>query len=379
MTRPARATFLAVLIALVAALGVGCRSTGPPPAPGGVPLYPAEWEAEGAQFPLEGSTPGWRAPLEKKLAEPVSFDFVNEDLPDAVAFFGAVAGVSIVLEANARRPGGRITLRRENVPLRQALQDALAQVGHDFVLRDGAIYIATQNHLDADRRLPTVFYNADRWKPIKAKMNQPVTFDFDAKNAHAAFAELSEMVGVPIVVDQAHIEPRKVWTVTLAVEGMQLKRALAWMCRQLDLGYTVVDGTVFVSEKDHLLTTPSRLLRPDRARVPEPSRRLARARNGKVTFDLIATPLQDVVGFFRGLAGLDIKLGAAAKNRQDAPLTLRLNDVSFENRLDWTCRLNGLVYTVREDGPILITTPDDGALTRQEHTLSRNPGKGGDG
>ncbi|MFO7900606.1 MAG: STN domain-containing protein [Planctomycetota bacterium] len=366
MRHPGLANAVFAVIALLAALVLGCRSAGPGPAPDGVPLYPAEWDSAGRQYPIgwradeeEGAASvrasWWRTEFRDQLTQPVSFDFVNVSLTDAIAYLRELTNLNIRFEPGAPGPAPRITLRRENVPLGEALRDMLKQIGYDYMLRDGAIYVATVNRIEADRELPTVFYDAEQWKPLEEELNWRVAFDFDDVDADAAFSDLGEMTGVPVVLDTAYIEPRKIWRITLAVKDMQAKRALAWMCWQLDLGYTVINKTVFVSEQDRLLTTPAAVLGHQLWLGPSPE--LGRALDESISAAFVEKDLTDVIHCLRLQKDLNILLDPKGVPDKPPKVTLRADEMSVGAVLNRICKQTGLAWTARGD-VILISSPE---------------------
>ena len=77
-----------------------------------------------------------------------------------------------------------------------------------------------------------------------------------------------------------------------------------------------------------------------------------------VSFDFIATPLDDVVAFLRNLKKVNIvvdKKATAARDNLD--VTLKLDKVPFKDALSWVLRLLELKYAL-EDGAIYISTKD---------------------
>ncbi|MFO7900940.1 MAG: hypothetical protein R6V58_18025 [Planctomycetota bacterium] len=91
---------------------------------------------------------------------------------------------------------------------------------------------------------------------------------------------------------------------------------------------------------------------------PEPWRKDLETKLQKpVSFDFIATPLQDVIAFLRGLQDVNIVLDEKAVEGRDLDVTLQLDKVRFKDALDWILRLVNLEYTL-DNGAVYISTED---------------------
>jgi hypothetical protein len=89
-----------------------------------------------------------------------------------------------------------------------------------------------------------------------------------------------------------------------------------------------------------------------------------------VSFDFIATPLEDVVSFLRNLKNVNIVVDkqAVADRGGQLDVTLRLNDVKFEDALEWILRLVNLKYTL-ENGAIYVSTQEK--IGESQKTVTR--------
>ncbi|MFW6158557.1 MAG: hypothetical protein ACOC8E_04280 [Planctomycetota bacterium] len=89
---------------------------------------------------------------------------------------------------------------------------------------------------------------------------------------------------------------------------------------------------------------------------PEPWRKALETKLEKpVSFDFIATPLQDVIAFLRGQREVNIILDEKAVEGRDLDVSLELDRVRFKDALDWILRLVNLEYTL-DNGTIYIST-----------------------
>ncbi len=77
-----------------------------------------------------------------------------------------------------------------------------------------------------------------------------------------------------------------------------------------------------------------------------------------VQFDFVATPLDDVIAFLRGVKKVNIILDKKAlEGRGDLLVTLKLDALKFKDALEWVLRLVDLKYTL-ENGAIYVSTAE---------------------
>ncbi|MFH1732442.1 MAG: hypothetical protein ABIF82_12445, partial [Planctomycetota bacterium] len=191
--------------------------------------------------------------FEKRLAEPVSFDFIDTPIDDVVAFLINLGGVSVVVDKEAVEGRGAldVTLRLDKVPYDQALAWVCGLLDMGYTVTDGAIYVASRERLAAWEKAPTAAYDAKEWKPVEAAMNKPISFDFKGVSFDDFIAFLRARAKLKIS-RAAAARPSKIDRIALEVKDMKVKFALAWACHQLDLAYTVKDGAVFISTPDRI-------------------------------------------------------------------------------------------------------------------------------
>jgi tetratricopeptide (TPR) repeat protein len=77
----------------------------------------------------------------------------------------------------------------------------------------------------------------------------------------------------------------------------------------------------------------------------------------KVSFDFDKKPLQDVVAHLGTVSGLNIVLDPEAVRDGPLDVTLRVKDMPLQSALNWTLKLAGLKYTLK-DGAIFISAPE---------------------
>ena len=197
----------------------------------------------------------WKRDIEAKLDELVSFDLIDTPLDDVVALFRSLKQVNIVVDKKAAEGRGSlgVTLRLEKVKFKDALDWICRLTDLVYTVRDNAIFITSRARMAELDQKRTVHYDARAWKPFKDKLNEPVSFDCIATPLDDVVAFLGNLKGVNIVVDKKAIEGRKDLDVTLRLDKVAFRDALAWICRDLDLGYTVRGGAIFISTPDDRL------------------------------------------------------------------------------------------------------------------------------
>ncbi|MFH1732777.1 MAG: hypothetical protein ABIF82_14155, partial [Planctomycetota bacterium] len=214
------------------------------------------------QVRLEPDSPAQRqarpqaaARIESKLDEPVSFDFIATPLDDVAAFLGRLKRINVIVDKKAAEGRGSldVTLRLEKLRFKDALDWICRLTDLTYTVRDNAILITSRARMTELDQKRTVHYDHDAWKPLEDKMDGLVSFDFIATPLDDVVAFLCNLKGVNIVVDKKAIEGRKDLDVTLRLDKVAFKDALAWICRDLDLGYTVRGGAIFISTPDDRL------------------------------------------------------------------------------------------------------------------------------
>ncbi len=99
--------------------------------------------------------------------------------------------------------------------------------------------------------------------------------------------------------------------------------------------------------------------------------RIKEAMNKKVTFDLVETPLQDVLNFLSSLMDVTIILDTGALN--NAPnVTLRVNEMKFQSALNWILKLACLKYRLQDEA-IFIIAEDSGELRVENGSVRLGP------
>ncbi|MFH1730095.1 MAG: STN domain-containing protein, partial [Planctomycetota bacterium] len=264
------------------------------------------------------------------LNKPVSFKFNATPLKDAVAFLSSVDGANIIVDKRATKSRNdlEVTLELEDVKFIDGVEWIIRLLDLRIAARNGAIFISDKEGLLDHYLARTVLYNEKEWKPLMAAMDQPVSLDVVGVPVDKTLKLLSKQTGATIVLSNSAHRRADAGESTLHVEKMALKHALAWICYELDLAYTVKGGVIFITTPEAVRDKSSRRIgvafarpRPiwpaewdrERNRIPVggPPRiwwseafekRLAEP----VSFDFIDTPIDDVVAFLINLGGVSV-------------------------------------------------------------------------
>ena len=344
------------------------------------PVWPAEWDNEDNNVPVESSeTRNWKTAFRTKLREPISFDFADAPLDHVTAFMLSIKLVSILVDARAildTNEDIKVTLLMENVPFGEALEHILKPHGLGYTLANGAIFITTREELAEWLKLPTVGYDEAEWEPVEAAMNTPVSGEFIRTPFDDVITFLRDRAKLNIV-QAAHFPKSTNW-ISLKFRNMKAKFVLAWVCHEFDLAYTVKSGVILITTPEAVRDKSSRRIgvafaRPkpiwpaewgrERNRIPVggPPRIWWREAFEKrlaepVSFELINTPLYDVVAFLISLKQVSVVVDAKGIEQRGAlDVTLRVDKVAYCRALDWVLRLEDLGYAVT-DGAVYVTS-----------------------
>lgn len=203
-------------------------------------------------------------------------------------------------------------------------------------------------------------------RAIAAAMKKTVTFDFAETPLEDVMNFLSSLADISIVLDPraAKDAPK----ITLRANEMPLGDALKRICNPLGLFSVVLDDALFVGrERD--VKDMQRHADAMRQLQGQPDNQVAAKFAKTVTFDFVETPLQDVTNVFSSL--IDVTIIVDLQGAGDVPnITLRANDMRFEQSLRWVCRRTGLDYTWL-DGALFLASPARMKASLGEHEALR--------
>jgi hypothetical protein len=108
------------------------------------------WRAEGARILIEEAGPKPPIPvadrvvapaIQKRLDQPVTFDFDRHGLADVTGFLGRIGGLTIVVAPRLAATNPAITLAVQAAPLSSALGRIAGLVGANWVVRNEAVFL----------------------------------------------------------------------------------------------------------------------------------------------------------------------------------------------------------------------------------------------
>jgi len=304
--------------------------------------------------------------LEAALRTTVAFRSDGVPFDPVIARVRKQLGICVLFDrsvpSRARRTALTLTLDRARFA--DVLRRVCRQAGLDYVVVGNAVVISTPATAAHRRAVRAVLGHRTTGaapprpgmhRMIPSPLEEPISFDFIATPLDDILSFLRGLKKVNIVADQTVVGKGDGRDVTLRLEKVRFRDALAWITRRVNLQYTVLDRAIFVSTEEGLRNCA---LTPPLVYEPAAWAKLKEQLDQPVGLDVIATPLRDLVPALGKLGKVKVVLdGAALAGREEPVLTLRLDRVPFKNVLAWICRLTRLAYTVR-DGTILISTPE---------------------
>ncbi len=98
--------------------------------------------AAAADEPKDAKAPDWRERIQKKLSQPISFEFADTPAEETLSFFQGILGETIIVDPAAadlaKRP---VRMSVQGVPTGKALSDLLSQAGLRVSLKDEALLV----------------------------------------------------------------------------------------------------------------------------------------------------------------------------------------------------------------------------------------------
>ena len=295
--------------------------------------------------------------LAEKMANKISFDFVDTPLQDVLGFVSSLVEITMVLDTEAvKDKHPTITLKVIDMPLGKALGRACKLVGMVHVAHDGALLVTTPARAKAIRRRDMLWLPHQRPpnKRFAKAVAKKARFDFVETPLQDVLSFIGSLLEITVVLDPQAVKGDAP-TVTLKVNDVRRDRAARWVCRTVGLVYIWQDEAIFVA-------TPKRareMIQHDKERRPHqrpPTKKLGAVMAKKVSFDFVDTPLHNVLAFVSSLVDVTIVPHDQALKKA-ATVRLKVDDMPVGTSLKWICRMAGLVH-VWQDGKILVTTPE---------------------
>lgn len=299
--------------------------------------------------------------LSGALTTVVDVDFVNADRRRALEFFRDTFRFELVIDRTERPiPAGRLrALRLKHVTFEHALSQVCERLGLGYTVRDGALIVAHADVTRARAVAEKLLRDPETEKRMQKALETRVSFDFVTTPLDDLIAFYRSQSGLNIIVDPHLAENEREQDLTLQLDGVKTRDAMAWSLRLLNLDMLATDGAIFITTKakkrEAVRHGPTGLVLLDEKEWEPLAKRLSQP----VSFCFPAMPPDDAFAFLATTAGVDIVVDPAARKLPSykALNDLQAEDMKLKYALVWVCRELGLAYTVRR-GEIHIATPD---------------------
>jgi hypothetical protein len=170
----------------------------------------------------------------------------------------------------------------------------------------------------------------------RRRLANPVTIEWSNKPFKDLLAELSKLSGLRITLaDDAKDTASR--TANLKATDQPVKQLLDLIAKVENLAWRVQDGGVVIGNKA-----------PDAAPADDSGVQMKLAR--KVTFEFVDTPLDEALGFLKGLADVKFTLTPAAAKAAKAGINLRVTDMELSLAMEWILRLTNLTSRIENGG-----------------------------
>lgn len=189
-------------------------------------------------------------------------------------------------------------------------------------------------------------------------LDEPGDFVYDGTNLKSVMDDLAGRAKLAITVDptlaQFGLDPNGLMVTGVNLKGVKLKDGLRAVLEPSNLKFGVVRGGLFVSTEDGLTT---RQLRQ------------------RVDVDAAAAPFSGVVKKLAAETGANVVLDPRLKDRADAPVALKLDDVPLETAVRLLAEVADL-SAVRLNNVLFVTTPERAERLRKDADGPVRPGPG---
>lgn len=194
------------------------------------------------------------AQIRGKLAEPVTLEFVETPLVDAVDFLKDFTGQFIVLDEAALEKAGiaknaAVNLKVSRISAGSALKHLLRQHGAEFVIQDNVVMVTS-----ADRATKREFKVAakllkDAEKKIQQELKPPCEVDFNETSLADAINFLRDVSGQNMVFDTKAMSAAGIALdapVTLKLQGKSMDDTLKQLLAKVKATYVIDHEVVLI-------------------------------------------------------------------------------------------------------------------------------------
>jgi hypothetical protein len=305
---------------------------------------------ESAAPPAEGT------PLERALAAPVDWDFVETPLKDVASAIGAKTGINVWLDLKAITDAGGsadtpITFRIKRIPLRSALRLLLTEHELNFIAdSDSENVLLITSDTKAKEHVVTQIYDArDLTRPVvKFTENEPKLDELiDLITSNIAPTSWSSAGGTGEIIP---FGTQLIVTQTGEIYE-QIGDLFAGLRQMRDAPQKIIDGGGQLAVRSSSNEVEIRKL-------------LGRHHN----LDFVETPLKDVLEVLNkfGISSqLDLKAIIDAGGSADTPITFMVKNLRLDSALRLMLQEHELDYIIDHD--VLLITSDTKA---KEHVVT---------
>lgn len=184
--------------------------------------------------------PAWITDFKGKIQRKVNINFANASIDEALAYLRQISGVPMIVDINSGAPMRAIDLELKDVTVEIGLGRVLAAEHLEYGFVDYAIYIASADEIARAKATPHIASNE-----MKLLLSRKVSFEFADRTLNDAATDLTKMTNVKVKVDPEISADRiKKFTITLAVQDLNLESALRWIARMSRTQIREQDGGI---------------------------------------------------------------------------------------------------------------------------------------
>jgi len=311
------------------------------------------------------------AKLKESLEKPVTLDFADTPLQDALRFVQDFAAIAIDTAPGLELQPPRITLKVKDIPLRSALDYLLKQGSLDYRVRDNRLFVFAPRHPEGIVSAPIACDSAESGavRRLADAMGRPVSVDFRDTPLRDMVTFLGEtwFKGLNVVLDTRGL-PKARQQVTFEARQQPLGQALDAFLRVSGLRLSIL-ADVLVFSPAPSAGQATVMLTLDILQIQESHPECFSKAGGKiyaalerpVTLDFLDTPIADVITFLADFSALNMVLDRNALPERNAPATIKCRDLRLGDALALILRPHGLTYAVRNEA--LFMSNEDGIRT----------------
>ena len=302
--------------------------------------------------------PEWKKTLSKKLERPISFEFADTLLGEALDFIrAATRGLPVVVDpaVAAKAKKTKVTLKVTDMDLETAFIKMLRPAGLEHRLVNHAIFVTKPGAPDpAFGSVRAADGDPEAKKAILARLEVKISCEFPDTPLGEAVTFIGQVSQVGTVFDPAGLgenPPR----VSLNMKNVPLRVVLDWITWLGGLEWEVRDRLYITAPAPGEKVAPAEAPAPEKAVAIRPAEDEVRPRPGKaMAVEFVETPAEQCIDFIRHAAGVNIVVHPDCGERLKTPITLQVKGMSHGQVLDWVLQLARLKRELK-DGVVFIT------------------------